>query len=154
VVARQTDMTEEAPPEHATGRSLSDSVPPMGSETFVKSCEIEYPLDKSSTTPDTTTQTPSSEKSESQTNKSIPTQEISETARNRPTSYIQHRELFVDGWNSMWHVVIGFFALKIKLLVPMFIAYQFLDIYERNVFIDVYEFIIGYFLGYIFICIP
>jgi hypothetical protein len=154
VVAKQTDMQEEAPPEHATETSLSDSVPPTAPETSVKSYKKEYPLDKSSTAQDISTQTPSSEKSESRTSKSSPLQKISETARSRPTTYIQHRELFVDGWNSLWHVVIGFFALKIKLFVPMFIAYQFLDIYEKNVFIDVYEFIIGYFLGYIFMCIP
>ena len=52
--------------------------------------------------------------------------------------------MFTDGWNSLWHAVIGFIALKYPLFVSLFIVYQFLNIYEVNVFVDVLEFVAGH----------
>uniref|UniRef100_A0A6C0K4Y3 Uncharacterized protein n=1 Tax=viral metagenome TaxID=1070528 RepID=A0A6C0K4Y3_9ZZZZ len=36
------------------------------------------------------------------------------------------------------------------MLVPLFIFYQFLDVGEINVFVDIMEFMCGYMLGYVF----
>lgn len=55
--------------------------------------------------------------------------------------------MFTDGWNSVWHFAFGFFAVKYPLLVSLFIVYQFLNIYEVNVFVDVLEFVAGHFAG-------
>ena len=41
-------------------------------------------------------------------------------------------------------------AIKIKTIVPLFIFYQFLDVEEINVFVDIIEFLCGYMLGYVF----
>lgn len=61
------------------------------------------------------------------------------------------RLLFTDNWNSFWHIIFGLFAVKIKILVPIFILYQFLDKEDENVFVDVYEFICGYTAGLVFL---
>ena len=42
------------------------------------------------------------------------------------------------------------FATKIRMLVPLFIFYQFLDVEEINVFVDIIEFLCGYMLGFVF----
>lgn len=55
--------------------------------------------------------------------------------------------MFTDGWNSAWHFVIGLFAVKFPILVSVFIVYQFLNIYEVNVFVDVFEFLAGHVAG-------
>jgi hypothetical protein len=60
------------------------------------------------------------------------------------------RRLFTDGWNSFWHLAFGILAIKIKTIVPLFIFYQFLDVEEINVFVDIIEFLCGYMLGYVF----
>ena len=52
--------------------------------------------------------------------------------------------MFTDGWNSVWHFVFGFLALKYPVFVTIFIVYQFLDIYEVNVFVDILEFLVGH----------
>uniref|UniRef100_A0A6C0AIM7 Uncharacterized protein n=1 Tax=viral metagenome TaxID=1070528 RepID=A0A6C0AIM7_9ZZZZ len=36
------------------------------------------------------------------------------------------------------------------MLVPLFIFYQFLDVEEVNVFVDIIEFLCGYMLGFVF----
>lgn len=41
-------------------------------------------------------------------------------------------------------------AIKFKLLVPLFVFYQFLDVGEINVFVDIVEFLCGYMLGFVF----
>ena len=41
-------------------------------------------------------------------------------------------------------------ATKYRLLVPLFVAYQFLDTGDVNVFIDVIEFLWGYLFGLAF----
>jgi hypothetical protein len=68
------------------------------------------------------------------------------------TSY-SPRRLFTDNWNSFWHVAFGVVAYKLRLLVPVFILYQFLDITDVNVFVDIVEFLCGYILGGVFNCI-
>ena len=60
------------------------------------------------------------------------------------------RRLFTDNWNSFWHLAFGVLAIKFKLFVPLFIFYQFLDVGEINVFVDIMEFMCGYMLGYVF----
>jgi hypothetical protein len=59
------------------------------------------------------------------------------------------RALFTDGLNSMWHFVFGMFAIRFPLLVPGFIIYQALDVYEVNVFVDIYEFLAGFVASYV-----
>lgn len=61
------------------------------------------------------------------------------------------RLLFTDNWNSFWHLIFGVFAVKLKIIVPLFIFYQFLDKTEINVFVDIIEFLWGYISGLIFL---
>jgi hypothetical protein len=70
-------------------------------------------------------------------------------ATGKSTTY-SPRRLFTDGWNSFWHLAFGILAIKIKTIVPLFIFYQFLDVEEINVFVDIIEFLCGYMLGYVF----
>lgn len=60
------------------------------------------------------------------------------------------RRLFTDCWNSFWHIMFGVFAVKIQLIVPLFIFYQFLDKTEINVFVDIIEFLWGFIAGLLF----
>ena len=60
------------------------------------------------------------------------------------------RRLFTDNWNSFWHVAFGVLGYKLRLLVPLFIFYQFLDITDVNVFVDIVEFLCGYIVGAVF----
>jgi len=39
-------------------------------------------------------------------------------------------------------------AVRYLIIVPLFVAYQFMDIYEKNVWIDIGEFVIGFMTGY------
>ena len=64
--------------------------------------------------------------------------------------YSKHRPLFTDGFNSFWHVVFGILAVQFKIIIPLFVGYQFLDIYEKNVWIDIGEFTIGFCATYVF----
>jgi len=52
--------------------------------------------------------------------------------------------MFTDGWNSLWHFIFGYLALQYPIFVSIFIVYQFLDIYEVNVFVDILEFLAGH----------
>jgi len=60
---------------------------------------------------------------------------------------MKSRELFTDGWNSFWHVFFGILSIRFSIIIPIFVIYQLLDIYDKNLFIDLTEFFIG------FICI-
>jgi hypothetical protein len=60
------------------------------------------------------------------------------------------RSFFTDGWNALWNFVFGVFAIKYKLLVPLFILYKCFDMTELNIFVDIWEFLIGYVFGYLF----
>jgi hypothetical protein len=53
------------------------------------------------------------------------------------------RALFVDGWNSFWHLAFGMLAVPVPLLIPFFLLYQFVLKYDGNSMIDTLEFIIG-----------
>ena len=55
------------------------------------------------------------------------------------------RQLFTDGWNSFWHVVFGILAIRYIIIMPIFVIYQFIDIYEKNLLVDLTEFFIGFF---------
>ena len=57
------------------------------------------------------------------------------------------RYLGADGWNSFWHFVFGIVAVKLNILVPLFILYQLLDINDKNTMVDILEFFIGFVVG-------
>uniref|UniRef100_A0A6C0HJZ7 Uncharacterized protein n=1 Tax=viral metagenome TaxID=1070528 RepID=A0A6C0HJZ7_9ZZZZ len=52
--------------------------------------------------------------------------------------------MFTDGWNSLWHFAFGYLAVQYPIFVSIFIVYQFLNIYEVNVFVDILEFLTGH----------
>jgi len=54
------------------------------------------------------------------------------------------RALFVDGWNSFWHLAFGMLSVPVPLLIPFFLLYQFVLKYDGNSIIDTLEFVIGY----------
>ena len=57
---------------------------------------------------------------------------------------MKSRELFTDGWNSFWHVFFGILSIRFSIIIPIFVIYQLLDIYDKNLFIDLTEFFIGF----------
>lgn len=93
-------------------------------------------------------QEPHSPTKEKENKESPKRKEESVKAKNK--TYYSPRRFFTDGWNSLWHFVFGVLAIKFKLLVPLFIFYQCLDIFEENIFVDIWEFLIGYIFGYAF----
>lgn len=58
------------------------------------------------------------------------------------------RPLFVDGTNSFFHYAFGLCTWYYPFILPLFCAYQFSDIFETNVWIDMTEFLIGVAIGY------
>jgi len=90
-----------------------------------------------------------SPKEESQKTKVPKLKEQVEEAKNKRKTY-SPRRFFSDGWNSLWHFVFGVFAIKFQLMVPFFILYQCLDLTEKNIFVDIWEFLVGYIFGYVF----
>jgi len=54
------------------------------------------------------------------------------------------RPVFTDGLNSFWHVLFGVFAVKYDILIILFTLYQFMDMGEMNMKVDLAEFFIGY----------
>jgi hypothetical protein len=60
------------------------------------------------------------------------------------------RPIFSDGWNSFWHVVFGMLSIRFIIIVPIFVIYQLLDFYDKNLFVDLIEFFIGFF-GILFV---
>jgi len=59
--------------------------------------------------------------------------------------YMKSRELFTDGWNSFWHVLLGVLSIRFLVIVPIFVIYQLIDFYDKNLFVDIAEFFIGFF---------
>jgi hypothetical protein len=55
------------------------------------------------------------------------------------------RPLFTDGWNSFWHVFLGILSIRFLVIIPIFVIYQFIDFYDKNLFVDIAEFFIGFF---------
>jgi len=60
------------------------------------------------------------------------------------------RLIFTDKWNSFWHVVFGVLSVRIWLIMPIFLLYQFILKYDINSGIDTIEFFIGYFTDHLF----
>jgi hypothetical protein len=53
------------------------------------------------------------------------------------------RPIFTDRWNSFWHVFLGILSYRFWIIIPMFIIYQFIDFYDKNLWVDILEFFIG-----------
>jgi len=66
--------------------------------------------------------------------------------------YNNHRPLFKDGWNSVFHILFGVLAAYYSIIIPLFIAYQLLTIYDKNTWIDITEFFIGYICTLLYKC--
>ena len=58
------------------------------------------------------------------------------------------RYLFTDGFNSIWHLTFGFFAVIFWWIIPVYLAYQLWHPCDKNILIDFSEFILGYAVGY------
>jgi hypothetical protein len=56
---------------------------------------------------------------------------------------------FTDGWNSFFHFFFGVWGTASHLVFILFLAYQLIDPSEMNVIIDLAEFLIGYWFGYL-----
>lgn len=61
------------------------------------------------------------------------------------------RHLFTDGFNSFWHFFFGITAIKYKWIIPLFIIYQLYDYKDKNLFVDITEFLLGYLVIYLII---
>lgn len=59
----------------------------------------------------------------------------------------ESRHIFTDGFNSFSHFLFGILAVRYNVLVILFITYQYLDVKEINVHIDVIEFVCGFTVG-------
>jgi hypothetical protein len=57
------------------------------------------------------------------------------------------RYIFTDGENSVLHVVFGIIAVWLWWITPLFLTYQFIDYNDKNLFIDLAEFVAGYAIG-------
>jgi hypothetical protein len=58
---------------------------------------------------------------------------------------MKSRELFSDGLNSFWHVFFGLLSIRFLVIIPIFVIYQLINIYDKNLFVDLAEFFIGFF---------
>jgi hypothetical protein len=54
------------------------------------------------------------------------------------------RVIFTDGHNSLSHFIFGVLGVYCWPILPIYIIYQYMDISEKNVRIDLVEFFIGY----------
>jgi hypothetical protein len=144
-------MSQEVRSERATERSPEDSPPLADSEASETAYRREDLSDTDCTERTRVDPAPGSPTEPLLELPAYQPPKISETAKNRPTTYVHHRALFTDGLNSIWHVIFGLLAVKFPILVSLFIVYQSLDIYEVNVFVDIFEFLIGHFVGSILI---
>jgi hypothetical protein len=59
------------------------------------------------------------------------------------------RLLFVDGWNSLWHVLFGCLSIFCWQITCLFSLYQLLDPFEQNILIDFSEFFLGHNIMYL-----
>lgn len=53
------------------------------------------------------------------------------------------RNLFVDGWNSFWHIFFGMISVPFPIIAPFFLLYQFILKYDGNSIIDTAEYGVG-----------
>ena len=51
---------------------------------------------------------------------------------------------FADGANSFWHVFFGAVATQSMFIGILFTLYQFVDMFEKNMLVDMFEFFCGY----------
>jgi hypothetical protein len=61
------------------------------------------------------------------------------------------RPLFADGWNSFWYVIFGSITVWYFFVMPLFIVYQLMDLYEVNLFVDLAEFFVGFFVAWLLV---
>ncbi len=61
----------------------------------------------------------------------------------------KHRKIFTDSYNSLWHFIFGILAVFYNPIYIFFILYQLINPYEKNLFIDLFEFLIGVIFGFI-----
>lgn len=54
------------------------------------------------------------------------------------------RAIFTDGFNSVGHFIFGMLGVYSWVILPLYILYQYMDIGDKNVRIDLVEFFIGY----------
>jgi len=54
------------------------------------------------------------------------------------------RRIFTDGYNSLFHFIFGMLGVYCWIILPIYIIYQYMDIAEKNVRVDLVEFFIGY----------
>ena len=64
---------------------------------------------------------------------------------------MKSRELFSDGLNSFWHVFFGLLSIRFLVIIPIFVIYQLINIYDKNLFVDLAEFFIGFFSIILFV---
>ena len=64
---------------------------------------------------------------------------------------MKSRELFSDGLNSFWHVFFGLLSIRFLVIIPIFVIYQLINIYDTNLFVDLAEFFIGFFAISLFV---
>ena len=53
------------------------------------------------------------------------------------------RQLFTDRFNSLSHFIFGLLGAYFWFIIPAYVGYQYIDIHEPNVRIDLSEFFIG-----------
>jgi hypothetical protein len=58
--------------------------------------------------------------------------------------FTKSRPLFTDGWNSFWHFIFGLLSVYCIFIMPIFVIYQLLDTTDKNMFVDLIEFFIGF----------
>lgn len=61
----------------------------------------------------------------------------------KTNNYVKPRPLFTDGWNSFWHVFFGFLSFRFNIIMPIFIVYQLVHLFDDNLFVDLSEFFVG-----------
>jgi hypothetical protein len=66
------------------------------------------------------------------------------------------RPLFTDGWNSFFHYAIGILAVWIgnHMVFIFFLGYQLKDSKDKNLFVDISEFLSGFFRGLLSFLFP
>ena len=62
--------------------------------------------------------------------------------------YRMVRAPFTDGWNSIWHVIFGGLAVYFPIIALVFLFYQMVLQGKQNDLIDIFEFLVGYFIIY------
>jgi hypothetical protein len=61
------------------------------------------------------------------------------------------RLILTDGFNSLFHFIFGMVSAYCWVIILIYILYQYNDISEKNVRIDLVEFFIGYIICVFFI---